>query len=50
MTNTRWSKVTRPVHAIKRGLASLFVCLIVLLPLILLGIQAVHMIAGKGAK
>jgi peptidoglycan/xylan/chitin deacetylase (PgdA/CDA1 family) len=35
----RWSKGLRPVQAIKRGIASLFVCAIVLLPLITFGMQ-----------
>ncbi len=33
----RW--ITGPLHAIKRGMTSLFVCAVVLLPLILVGIQ-----------
>jgi peptidoglycan/xylan/chitin deacetylase (PgdA/CDA1 family) len=35
----RWSKGFSPLQTIKRGLTSLFVCLVVLLPLILTGIQ-----------
>lgn len=48
----RWSKGKRkhsgshsPVHTIKRGIASLFVCLVVLLPLILAAVQVKGMIA-----
>lgn len=35
----RWSKGSSPLQTIKRGIASLFVCTVVLLPLILTGTQ-----------
>lgn len=35
----RWSKGFSPLQTIKRGMTSLFVCLVVLLPLITVGIQ-----------
>jgi len=35
----RWSKGFSPLQTIKRGIASLFVCAVVLLPLIFMGVQ-----------
>jgi peptidoglycan/xylan/chitin deacetylase (PgdA/CDA1 family) len=40
----RWSNGTSPAHAIKRGLASLFVCFVIILPIILTGMTIQRLI------
>lgn len=44
----RW--ITGPLHAIKRGITSLFVCLVVMLPLILLGVQVKGMFGPSDSR
>jgi len=46
----RWSKGFSPLQTIKRGIASLFVCTVVLLPLILVGVQVYGWLGGDDPR